>query len=95
VCLCIEIAHYLPADLGAALVRHCSQAAPLVLFSAAHPGQHGYGHINPQPRAYWIDLFEKQGMRFNQPATARMTAELSKRLQRGFWLAENICVFER
>jgi len=94
-CVCIEIAHYLPPALGDALVGHCARGAPLVMFSAAHPGQHGYGHINAQPRSYWIERFKRQGLRFNQAATQRLERELRSRLQRGFWLADNVCLFDR
>ena len=65
------------------------------MFSSAHPGQHGFGHINAQPRQYWIDRFQAHGMRFNRAATEHMADALRQRLERGFWLADNVCLFDR
>lgn len=60
-CLCLEVFEHIPevyADL--AMERICD-TAPWILFSAAHPGQGGVGHINCQPKAYWLQKFCKQG----------------------------------
>lgn len=37
--------------------------APVVLFSAAAPGQGGLGHVNEQWPAYWVERFERHGYR--------------------------------
>ena len=93
--LCIEVAHYLPPALGERLVELCANSAPRVLFSAAHPGQHGFGHVNARPKDYWIRLFEAHGFALNAPATAGLEQFLRERLTRGMWLAQNACVLER
>src|SRR5438105_6607867 len=59
--VCIEVAEHLPQTSAASLVRSLTAAAPAVLFSAAIPGQGGHGHLNEQPRQYWIDLFQHDG----------------------------------
>ena len=41
-----EVAEHLPADLGDRLVELLARSAPVVVFSAAHPGQYGQGHVN-------------------------------------------------
>ena len=46
-----------------ALVESLTAAAPVVLFSAALPGQGGTSHINEQWPPYWERLFAEQGMR--------------------------------
>lgn len=33
----------------------------LILFSAAPPGQSGTGHINCQPKSFWLEKFESRG----------------------------------
>jgi len=38
-------------------VRGLTEAAPVVAFSAALPGQGGDGHINERPASYWARLF--------------------------------------
>jgi hypothetical protein len=35
--------------------------APVVLFSAAIPGQGGYGHVNEQWPGYWARMFDECG----------------------------------
>ncbi len=61
--ICLEVAEHIPAPAGDALVRTLSAAAPVVLFSAAIPHQGGTGHINEQWPDYWIERFERSGMK--------------------------------
>lgn len=95
VCICFELAHYLPAAMGDKLIKICAGSAPLVVFSSAHPKQGGYGHINEQPRSYWVERFTSQGLRFEEEKTARLEEHLRRNLVRGLWFADNICLFER
>lgn len=83
VAYCIEVAEHMPADLGERLVAFLGGAAPLVMFTAAHPGQGGQGHINEQPREYWIDRFEKRGMTYLPDQTDRLQEALSEHLRHG------------
>jgi hypothetical protein len=55
--LCLEAAEHLPASAAPELVRWLTEAAPVVAFSAALPGQGGDGHVNEQPASYWARLF--------------------------------------
>ena len=57
----IEVAEHLPSGAAAPLVEALTTAAPVVVFSAALPGQGGHGHVNEQPHAYWHALFEDRG----------------------------------
>ena len=94
-CVSIEIAHYLPPVLGDRLVAICAESAPVVIFSAAHPGQGGSGHVNGQPRSYWIERFARHDMYRDEAKTAFLERHLRDNLVRGLWLADNILVFER
>lgn len=55
---CLEVAEHLPATAATVLIDNLTRHAPLVLFSAAPPGQGGMHHINEQPYSYWGRLFE-------------------------------------
>jgi 2-polyprenyl-3-methyl-5-hydroxy-6-metoxy-1,4-benzoquinol methylase len=55
--ICLEVAEHLPSDCAADLVTNLCNAADVVLFSAAIPGQDGTGHINEQWPSYWARLF--------------------------------------
>ena len=60
---CLEVAEHLPPYLGDRLVDFLALRAPVVVFTAAPPGQGGIGHVNEQDKAYWIARFERRGMR--------------------------------
>ena len=57
----LEVAEHLPAARAAGFVADLVAHAPMVLFSAAPPGQGGEHHINEQPGAYWQALFHQHG----------------------------------
>ena len=92
---CIEVAEHMPADMGDRLVSFLTQAAPTVVFTAAHPGQGGQGHINEQPQEYWIERFDRAGMTYAADRTARLRDELVANLRHGRWIPDNLMVFER
>ncbi len=51
--ICLEVAEHVAPSSGQILVKNLVKAAPLILFSAAIPGQGGIGHINEQWPKYW------------------------------------------
>lgn len=53
----LEVAEHLPAAAAGVFVQSLCEAADVVLFSAAIPGQGGRRHVNEQWPAYWADLF--------------------------------------
>ncbi|TSK04499.1 MAG: glycosyltransferase [Geobacter sp.] len=59
--LCLEVAEHLPHETADAFVRTLAGAAPVVIFSAALPGQTGVNHVNEQPPWYWRERFNKAG----------------------------------
>src|SRR2546423_3721759 len=59
--ICLEVAEHLPESAAAVIVKSLTRAAPVVLFSAAVPGQPGTNHINAQWPEYWRDLFRGEG----------------------------------
>lgn len=57
----LEVAEHLPQESSADFVASICKSSDTVLFSAAHPGQGGDGHINEQPISYWIEKFAEHG----------------------------------
>jgi hypothetical protein len=55
----LEVAEHLPSARAATFVSDLVIHAPVVLFSAAPPGQGGENHINEQPGEYWRKLFRQ------------------------------------
>jgi SAM-dependent methyltransferase len=55
----LEVAEHLPPSRAASCVSDLVAHAPVVLFSAAPPGQGGENHLNEQPAEYWRRLFQR------------------------------------
>ena len=59
--ICLEVGEHLPPERAPGFVTDLTRLAPVVLFSAAVPGQGGTNHVNEQWSEYWVALFEAQG----------------------------------
>lgn len=57
----LEVAEHLPVSCAQPFVQSLTALAPVVLFSAAIPGQGGVNHINEQWQGYWAKLFAGHG----------------------------------
>jgi SAM-dependent methyltransferase len=94
VALSLEVAEHIAPRLSNSFVASFAGLADIVLFTAAHPGQGGTGHINEQPRDYWIEKFEKAGFVFDGALTRMFAARLKAR--GAFWyLPHNLSIFVR
>lgn len=89
---CLEVAEHLAPPLGDRLVDYLSELAPLVIFSAATPGQGGHGHINEQQHSYWIQRFGAHGLALDHRRTARLRAQMAV-TDAPWWLKANLMVF--
>jgi SAM-dependent methyltransferase len=61
--ICVETAEHLPPERAETLVADLVALAPVVLFSAAVPGQGGTDHFNERWADFWSDLFARHGYR--------------------------------
>jgi SAM-dependent methyltransferase len=59
--VCLEVVEHITRKASTRLIRSLCDVAPVVLFSAAIPGQGGTHHINEQWPEYWRDVFNKYG----------------------------------
>jgi SAM-dependent methyltransferase len=55
--LSLEVAEHLPPERARSFVETLAGLAPVVLFSAAIPGQGGIGHVTERWPDYWAGLF--------------------------------------
>ena len=85
----VEVAEHLSEKAGACLVRTLSKVAPLVLFSAAVPGQGGSRHINEQWPAYWRSRFGAEGLKLFDPIRPMIRNDTSVQ----WWYRQNLLVF--
>jgi SAM-dependent methyltransferase len=56
----LEVAEHLPPSHASEFIGTLTAHGPLVMFSAAVPGQGGEHHINEQPIEYWREKFRER-----------------------------------
>ena len=86
---CLEVAEHVPHAASKTLVANIVRHGPLVLFSAAVPGQGGEDHINEQPYTYWRDIFATHGYRLFDFVRSRVADKMEVEP----WYRYNLMVF--
>ena len=86
----VEVAEHLCEESADDFVDSICKSADVVLFSAAHPGQGGDGHINEQPLDYWKDKFETHKFKMKE---IKQLFKDDDRIE--WWYRENIALFYR
>lgn len=92
--LCLEVAEHIPEEKADAVVDHIVQSlAPggVLIWSAARPGQGGVGHINCQPRQYWLKKFLERGMAFAKSDTQAVIKYAQEGVHMG-WFTQNVLI---
>ncbi len=84
----MEVGEHLPESASDIFVSSICKSAEIVLFSAAHPGQGGDGHINEQKIEYWIEKF---GRKKYKPVQIRNYFLNEKKIEP--WYKENLILF--
>jgi len=92
VAVCFEVAEHLPASAADGFVGLLAATAPVVVFSAATPGQGGQGHVNEQPHDYWISRFVARGMTWDRGRSLAFR-ESWQNAGVDSWYADNVLVF--
>jgi len=85
----VEVAEHLSPAAADGFVRFLTGLAPVVLFSAAPPGQGGVDHINEQWPAYWARRFASHGYRAFDIVRPRVWREPDV----AFFYAQNLVLF--
>lgn len=89
-----EAAEHIKAKYSNIIIENIARHSDLVVFSAAHPGQGGYGHLNEQHKEYWIERFEKNGMKLDSSDTETISTMIRKYgCKQWYW--ENVMIFRR
>jgi SAM-dependent methyltransferase len=87
--LCLEVVEHLPHSAGPSVVSALAAAAPVVLFSAAIPGQGGTGHVNERWPRYWEGLFARVG--YVRVDAIRRHVSYDTRVK--WWYRQNIVLY--
>ena len=85
----IEVGEHLPPECSRPLVKRLTESAPIVIFSAAVPGQRGFGHINPHWQSYWAQIFDSLG--YKPFDIFRPNLAASKGMP--FWFKQNMFLY--
>ncbi len=95
----LEVAEHIPKKYATNFIANLtSNASKHILFSAAQPGQWGDGHINCQPKQFWIDLIQENGWSFDKDATASFTESVKSNkiiVESLPWILDNFSLFRR
>lgn len=89
-----EVGEHIPAQYADAFVEYLAKTGRVIVLTCAHPGQGGQGHINEQPRSYWIEKFVARGWTLDKEATEAIGDGFRER-QTAEFLYENLMVFRR
>lgn len=90
--ICFEVAEHLPNKYSQQLVKNCTNNGKVVIFTAADKYQGGVGHINEQPKSFWIKLFQKMNYTYDAEISSKICKEMkSKKVV--YWLVNNLMCF--
>ncbi len=87
----LEVAEHLEPKYAGGFVEALCAASPVVLFSAAVPGQGGIHHVNEHWPGYWHQLFAQQNYRMFDPIRYRVWHNE----QVTYYYRQNIFLFAR
>jgi SAM-dependent methyltransferase len=85
----LEVAEHLPQARADGFVSDLVALAPVVLFSAAIPGQGGHLHVNEQWPAYWSALFARHGYKPADTLRRRLWSDDGV----AWWYRQNLLFF--
>lgn len=87
--LCLEVVEHIPKRFSEELIEKLTSISPMILFSAAIPGQKGTSHVNEQVPSYWRRLFNENDfveIDFIKPL-------LWKNAKVAWWYRQNITMY--
>jgi hypothetical protein len=98
VAMCFEVAEHIEKKYSGTLVTNLTNLSDTILFTAAPPGQEGYGHVNCQPPLYWVQKFDALGFNLAEGTTDKLKrcwTEIAKKRKEMRVYYNNLMVFRR
>ena len=95
--LCLEVAEHIDSSLSddtAASVAGAVEPGGMLIWSAAHPGQGGTGHINCQPKSYWHSKLKEAGLERDEETESKLLNYVKAGYHMG-WFYLNGMVFRK
>jgi SAM-dependent methyltransferase len=95
VAVSMEVAEHLPETAADRYVDLLTRLSPVVVFTAAPPGQGGADHVNEQPPAYWIARFRQRGFDHAEAQSRRWRERWRAAGDVASWYTDNLMIFRR
>lgn len=89
--ICLEVVEHLPDETADSFILKLMLVSPVIIFSAALPGQTGVNHINEQPPWYWREKFNK----FGYTEVDFIRPQILRNENICWWYRQNITCFVR
>jgi glycosyltransferase involved in cell wall biosynthesis/SAM-dependent methyltransferase len=93
----LEVAEHIDAQYVDSIVQNMVESIEpggTLVWTAAHPGQGGIGHINCQPKEYWVEKFTAQGLIRDETLENEIKQEMLQGYHMG-WFIMNLLVFRK
>ena len=92
--LCIEVMEHIPEESAEFAISNLTKMSDTIIFTAAIPGQGGKGHINCQPKEYWVDMMAKFSFVPDMVMREIIVASALSGYHMG-WFINNLIVFRK
>jgi len=93
--ICLEVLEHIPQGLSGDVLNNLCKTSDTIIFSAAQPGAGGVGHVNCQPKSYWINRFRTRGYEVCDTETAFIIQHLREKQNIMGWLLNNLMVLRK
>ncbi len=85
----LEVAEHLSSEYADLFIETLTRLGPVILFSAAIPGQGGLNHLNEQWPEFWIDRFSRKEYRVIDCIRRKVWHKMNVQ----WWYAQNIFLY--
>jgi hypothetical protein len=86
--ICLEVLEHIDDKYWFEVLSNITKLSDIIIFSAAHPGQGGIGHINCRPKIDWIKRFHSLGWVVDYDLTTHFINYMTSGYHMG-WLRMN------
>jgi SAM-dependent methyltransferase len=95
IAISMEVAEHLPRTAADRYVDLLTGLSPVIVFTAAPPGQGGTNHVNEQPSSYWLDKFRQRGFEYAEELTQRWRGAWEAAGDVESWYHQNLMILRR
>lgn len=91
--ICLEVMEHIEEEEARIGLENLCRTSDRIIFSAAIPGQGGNGHINCQPKEYWLKAFAGLGFYYSPDETDKLINYMRNGYHMG-WFTQNAMVMK-